>query len=115
MEINFIPAHSKRVARVLLATMTDHNDEAVKDAAADEAERSMFDGCAVDTEARSRGKQDDRSFDSEFSRHQAEMRIINQPRPPSADTSGLKLTDGTCQCCAKSFRTLRAKEFCSDK
>jgi hypothetical protein len=117
-EIKFVPAHSTEVERhaALRATMNDGDDEAVKDDAADEAERSISD-FAVDTKARARDKQADRSIDAEFNRHSAAMRIINpvRPRPPSADTSGFTLFDRTCRCCAKSFRTMQAKDFCSDK
>jgi hypothetical protein len=114
-EIGFISAYSTRVESTLRATLSDRDDEAVKDHAADDAERSQFDSTAVDCKATLREKQVDRSFDSEFNRHSAAMRQMNRTRPPNVDTSDFRLVDWTCQCCAKSFRTLRVKEFCTDK
>jgi hypothetical protein len=79
-EIEFIPAHSTEVEDVLRATMSDRDDESVKDDAADEAERSMFDNFAADTKATLRDDaQTNRSFDREFNRHSAAMRLLNQP------------------------------------
>ena len=59
-EIHFIPAYSTKVEAVSRATMSGSDDEAVKDRAADEAERSQFDGSAVDIKVRLRDKQADR-------------------------------------------------------
>jgi hypothetical protein len=96
------------------AAMADRDDAAVTDAVALKAEREIGDTLSIDAKTRMRSNQTIRGFDLDFSRHQAEMGRINKARPPSVETAGFKLVDWQCQCCAKSFRTLRAKEFCSE-
>jgi hypothetical protein len=53
-DIDFIPAYSTEVESVLRETMRDRDDEAVKDDAAVEAERSQFDNTAADRAPRRR-------------------------------------------------------------
>jgi hypothetical protein len=55
-ENDFVPAYSTRVEGALRATMSDGDDEAVKDAAADDAERSQFDSTAVDSKCEAAGE-----------------------------------------------------------
>jgi hypothetical protein len=58
----------------------------------------------------------DRDFGADFKRHEAAQQKLDRLHPkrnPIADVSAFKLTDCTCQCCAKAFKTLHIKQFCS--
>jgi hypothetical protein len=60
----------------------------------------------------------DRDFGAEFKRHESAQHKLGKPaewvRKP-ADTSGFKLSDWKCACCAKAWRTFKVKQYCDDK
>jgi hypothetical protein len=81
---------------------------------------------AAAAEIKSQPRATIREFTERDARAVEERRLDGFIKPPakhdlptvrlqSVDTTSYKLVDWTCLCCAKSFRTMRAKQFCSDK
>jgi hypothetical protein len=89
-EMDFIPAYSTRVKSVLRETVSDRDDEADKDKAADESERFIFDNTSVDIKAKLRASQSqaERDFLSGYSQHQRQQLLLGRsPDKPERVTA----------------------------